>query len=109
MAKELRSFRMFDHPVPSNRIEVPVLTGDQIRSLTPSEHNARAMVLNMFFDLHTNSYRYRSPEGSNYSYSGSLDANTLEELPRGKVRDREKQHFGHDGKGNTVSNIRLGI
>ncbi len=96
------------HP-PKGRMEVPVLTGDQIRTLTPPEHNARAMVLNMFYDKYTNSYRFRSPEGSNYTYSGSLDASTLAELPRGEVRDREKRHFGHSGKGNTVSNIRLGI
>lgn len=99
----------FDHPVPKDRMIVPVLTGDQIVELTPAEHNARAMVINMFYDKYTNTYRFKSPEGSNYSYSGSLDADTLEELPRGVTRQREKDHFKHSGKGNTVSNKRLGI
>lgn len=77
--------------------------------MKPVEHAARAMLLGKWYDAHTNSYRHRSPEGSNYHYSDSLDADTLEVLGKGVVREREISHFGHNGKGNSVSKKRLGI
>lgn len=79
--------------------------------MTGKEHAARAMLLsgpwggNLWYDAATNAYRPRSPEGSNYKYSGCLDAGTLEPLDKGEALMRE----GEAGIGNTVSSKRLGI
>lgn len=55
--------------------------------MKPVEHAVRAMFFDRWYDAHTNSYRHRSPEGSNYHYSDSLDADTLEVLGKGVVRE----------------------
>lgn len=73
--------------------------------LTPSEHAARAMLLGLWYDAHTNAYRPRSPGGEAYKYSGCIDAATLEPLPKGEALKRQQAA----GVGNTVSQIRLGV
>lgn len=74
------------------------------------EHAARAMLLGMWYDAYTSTYRYRSWEGSNYGYSGVLNAYDLAPLMMpGYLREVERAYFGHTGKTNSVSNRRLGL
>lgn len=73
--------------------------------LTHREHNARAALLGMVYDAFTNSYRYASPGGGKYKYTGSLRADTLEPIPMGVVSNIEKTL----NIGNTISSIRRGV
>jgi len=76
--------------------------------LTPKAHAARAMLLGRWYDANTSTYRYRSPEGSHYTYSGALNAHDLTPMPKGDVWHIEKAYSGREGA-NTVSKRRLGL
>lgn len=64
----------------------------------------KAMMLGMWYDAYTHTFRYLCPSRTAYSYGGSLCADTLELLPKGEVRQREKERRCR----NTVSGKRLG-
>lgn len=81
------------------------------RKLTPQEYNLKALLVDasLTYDAVTHTFRGRSPEGSNYTYSRCFDADTLKPIEGVIVRERERVHFGHNGKTNSVSLKRSGL
>lgn len=66
---------------------------------------AKAMLLGMVYDAYTHTFRYACPSKTAYSYAGSLCADTMDVLPKGVVRQREKER----GCRNTISMVRSGL
>lgn len=81
------------------------------RMLTAEQYAAKGMLIagDLVYDRYTHTYRGRSPEGSNYTYSRCIDADTLEPVEGVVVRAMERLHFGHHGKTNSVTEKRMGL
>ena len=90
-------------------VELPPL--EQYRPMTAMEYNALSMIIpgDLKYDRYTHTFRGVSPEGSTYTYSRCIDADTFKKGEGIIVRERERKHFGHNGKTNSVSMKRMGI